>query len=60
LLFGKWVDKYLDMKEQKGKNRGKPLYKLEHILDDNFKEGQRSRSLRGLLALMGPAAGMAR
>lgn len=59
LLFGKWVEKYLDTREQKGKNKGKPLYKLEQILDDNFKEGQRATSLRGLLALMGTAAGRA-
>jgi hypothetical protein len=59
LLFGKWVERYLDMREQKGRNKGKPLYKLETILDDNFKEVQRATSLRGLLALMGPHAGLA-
>lgn len=58
LLFGKWVEKYLDMREQKGKNKGKPLYRLEQILDDNFKDAQRATSLRGLLALMGTAAGV--
>jgi hypothetical protein len=59
LLFGKWVEKWLAVRHDKGRNKGKPMYRLEQILDDNFKEQQYSTSLRGLLALMGSAAGMA-
>jgi hypothetical protein len=60
LIFGKWVERWLEARETKGQNRGKPRYKLEQILSDDFSERKRSQSLTGLLALMGGAAGMRR
>lgn len=60
LIFGKWCEKWLDVRETKGTNKGKHRYNLEQILSDDFTETKRSQSLTSLLALMGGAAGMRR
>lgn len=58
LIFGKWVERWLDVRETKGANRGRHRYTLAQILDEGFTDKKRSQSLTGLLALMGGAAGM--